>query len=200
MKLKNKLLLYFCVLFFVTINIYGVILMEYNFNIILQNTINNSLGEYSVIYANIKSNENAKNIFKHMVNIQNENAGQFSEKKLNKYHMRKQIKEDTGYDLDDLEIKNNSFYTKDGTDIYNMVCKVLAEQEMPRDVKSAMYVWYREQLKDLSKFYKRTPELILQIDFCNGSLYDVNQRQQYGTGQTEWIDEMLKYRSTNGYM
>lgn len=148
----------------------------------------------------LNKNENAKNIFKHMVNIQNENAGQFSEKKLNKYRMRKQIKEETGYDLDDLEIKNNSFYTKDGTDIYNMVCKVLAEQEMPRDVKSAMYVWYREQLKDLSKFYKRTPELILRIDFCNGSLYDVNQRQQYGTGQTEWIDEMLKYRSTNGYM
>ena len=63
MKLKNKLLLYFCALFFVTINIYGVILMESNFNIILENTINNSLSEYSVIYANIKSNENAKNIF-----------------------------------------------------------------------------------------------------------------------------------------
>ncbi|NME84356.1 HAMP domain-containing sensor histidine kinase [Clostridium sp. SM-530-WT-3G] len=63
MKLKNKLLLYFCALFFVTINIYGIILMESNFNIILENTINNSLSEYSVIYANIKSNENAKNIF-----------------------------------------------------------------------------------------------------------------------------------------
>ena len=63
MKLKNKLLLYFGALFFVTINIYGIILIESNFNIVLQNTINNSLGEYSVIYANIRSNDNSKNIF-----------------------------------------------------------------------------------------------------------------------------------------
>lgn len=63
MKLKNKLLLYFGALFFVTINIYGIILIQSDFNIILQNTINNSLGEYSVIYTNIKSNENSKNIF-----------------------------------------------------------------------------------------------------------------------------------------
>ena len=63
MKLKHKLFLYFGILFFVTMNIYGVILIESNFNTVLQNTINGALGEYSVIYANIKSNSNTKNMF-----------------------------------------------------------------------------------------------------------------------------------------
>ncbi|MDD3417920.1 MAG: DUF4885 family protein [Lachnospiraceae bacterium] len=148
----------------------------------------------------LNKNENAKNIFMHMINIQNENTGQFSEKKLNKYSMRKMIKEETGYDLDQLEIKNDSFYTEDGTDIYNMVCKALKERDMPRDLTNAMYMWFKEKLEELSKFYKWTPELILRIDFCNGSLYDVDQRQQYGTGQTQWIDEMAWDENTQRYL
>lgn len=63
MKLKNKLFLYFDILFFVTINIYGVILIETNFNTVIENTISGALEEYSVICANIESNSNAKNIF-----------------------------------------------------------------------------------------------------------------------------------------
>ena len=62
MKLKNKLFLYFGILFFVTINIYGFILIESNFNTIIESTINGALGEYSVIRENIESNSGRKNI------------------------------------------------------------------------------------------------------------------------------------------
>lgn len=60
MKLKNKLFLQFGILCFCTINIFGLILINHNFNSIYKNSINSALGEYSVIYANIESNENIK--------------------------------------------------------------------------------------------------------------------------------------------
>lgn len=63
MKLKNKLFLNFAALFFLSINVFGFILIQSNFNIVMENTINNSLAEYSVIYANIKSGENLNNVF-----------------------------------------------------------------------------------------------------------------------------------------
>lgn len=69
MKLKNKLFLQFGILCFCTINIFGLILINHNFNSIYKNSINSALGEYSVIYANIESNENIKNIFFNDVDV-----------------------------------------------------------------------------------------------------------------------------------
>lgn len=63
MKLKNKLFLQFGILCVCTINIFGLILINYNFNSLYKNAINSALGEYSIIYTNIESNENIKNIF-----------------------------------------------------------------------------------------------------------------------------------------
>lgn len=63
MKLKNKLFLYFGVLFFLTINIFGIVLIQSNFNLTINNTVNASLGEYSVIYTNIEYREEMSNIF-----------------------------------------------------------------------------------------------------------------------------------------
>ncbi len=63
MKLTNKLFLYFGILFFFTINIFGMVLIQSNFNLTVKNTVNASLGEYSVIYTNLESKETMSNIF-----------------------------------------------------------------------------------------------------------------------------------------
>ena len=63
MKLKNRLFLYFGVLFFFTINIFGIVLIQSNFNLTVKNTVNAALGEYSVIYTNLESKEAMSNIF-----------------------------------------------------------------------------------------------------------------------------------------
>ena len=63
MKLTNKLFLYFGILFFFTINIFGMVLIQSNFNLTVKNTVNASLGEYSVIYTNLESKETMRNIF-----------------------------------------------------------------------------------------------------------------------------------------
>ncbi|MEG0295083.1 MAG: HAMP domain-containing sensor histidine kinase [Clostridium sp.] len=63
MKLKNKLFLNFGTLVFVTLNIFGSILIQSNFHDSLEHLINTSLGEYSVIYNNIKTGEDLNNLF-----------------------------------------------------------------------------------------------------------------------------------------
>ncbi len=147
----------------------------------------------------LNTDENAKNLFYHMVNIQDDNAGQFSEKKLSKYYLNKTIKEETGYDLDELTLKDGVFYTKDGINIYALLMKQMETKEMPRDVKSSIHYYYREQLNEVAKYYNITEDLVLSIDYQNGSLYDVNQRKQYGVGQTQWINEMANEWSLYRY-
>lgn len=147
----------------------------------------------------LNTDDNAKNIFMHMINIQDDNAGQFSEKKLSKYYMNKTVKEETGYDLDELALKDGAFYTEDGTNIYELLMKSIATQEMPKDVKSSVYYYYREQLNEVAKYYNVTDDLVLSIDYQNGSLYDVNQRKQYGVGQTQWISDMANDWKFNEY-
>lgn len=63
MKLKNKLIVNFGILFFLTINIFAFFIIESNFNKALRNMINSSLGEYSVIYNTIKTGEELNNLF-----------------------------------------------------------------------------------------------------------------------------------------
>ena len=61
---------------------------------------------------------------------------------------------------------------------------------MPRDVKSSMYYYYHNRLSQVAKYYNVTEDMVLSIDYRNGSLYDVNQRKQYGVGQMQWINDM----------
>lgn len=63
MKLKNKLFISFATLFFITLNIFGYILIQSIFYTSLKSTIDNSFKEYSVIYSNIKVGENLNNLF-----------------------------------------------------------------------------------------------------------------------------------------
>ncbi|MGL5713706.1 MAG: sensor histidine kinase, partial [Paraclostridium sp.] len=63
MKLRNKLFINFALLFFITLNIFGYILIQSIFSNIIEDTINNCFKEFSVIYSNVKIGENMNNLF-----------------------------------------------------------------------------------------------------------------------------------------
>ncbi|MGL5753034.1 MAG: sensor histidine kinase [Paraclostridium sp.] len=63
MKLRNKLFINFALLFFITLNIFGYILIQSIFSNIIEDTINNCFKEFSVIYSNVKIGEDMNNLF-----------------------------------------------------------------------------------------------------------------------------------------
>lgn len=63
MKLKTKLFINFTVLFFLLLNIFGCFLIKIIFYTSIDNTINSSFNEYSMVYLNLKSGENISKVF-----------------------------------------------------------------------------------------------------------------------------------------
>lgn len=103
MKLKNKLFLNFGTLVFVTLNIFGSILIQSNFYDSLEHLINTSLGEYSVIYNNIKTGEDLNNLFltnKDIIQIKSE------------YYLKNINNPDISFEFRDLEM-NPLYSTED---------------------------------------------------------------------------------------
>ena len=45
------------------------------------------------------------------------------------------------------------------------------------------------------KGFKNVPDLVLSIDYKNGSFYDLGQSENFGTGKTKWIDELKASKS-----
>lgn len=141
--------------------------------------------------------ENAKNIYQHMLMIQDGNTGQFSERKLSKYYLNRAVEEYTGYRLEDLKLENGKFYTEDGIDIYELIMNSPEVSKKSAETRSKISFCYSEQLREVAKYYSVTDDLVLNIDYKNGSLYDVDQRKQYGVGETDWIDDMAKDFTVN---
>jgi len=51
--------------------------------------------------------------------------------------------------------------------------------------------YYGSQLSDLAKNgFDSIPDLFLSIGYENGSLQDIGQKESYGTGKTDWIEEL----------
>ncbi|HCQ89188.1 MAG TPA: hypothetical protein DIU45_04860 [Clostridium sp.] len=63
MKLQKKMLINFGVMFFITINIFAYFLIQTTYNTNFKKVIDSSFASYSLIYSNIKTGENLKNLF-----------------------------------------------------------------------------------------------------------------------------------------
>jgi hypothetical protein len=50
---------------------------------------------------------------------------------------------------------------------------------------------YGKDLYELAQNgFNSVPDLILSIDYENNSFYDVGQSENFGTGQTQWIEQL----------
>ncbi|WP_291567966.1 MULTISPECIES: sensor histidine kinase [unclassified Clostridium] len=63
MKLQKKMLINFGVMFFITINIFAYFLIQTTYNTNFKKVIDSSFASYSLVYSNIKTGENLKNLF-----------------------------------------------------------------------------------------------------------------------------------------
>ena len=109
-----------------------------------------------------------------------------------------EIKNVTGYTLKDLEIKDGKFITPDGTDVAEIYTKKINENPKMSDYYKMMSIG--SNVADLKKLAKdgfdSVPDLVLSIDYQNGSFYDVKQSENFGTQKSGWINELKQARTT----
>ena len=146
----------------------------------------------------INTADNAKQLFLHIVSSRSDDSTQYNGPSDSKFNLVQEIKNVTGYNLKDLEIKDGKFMTPDGTDIAEIYAKKINENPKMSDYFKMMNIGsYGGDLKKLAKDgFDSVPDLVLSIDYQNGSFYDVKQSENFGTQKSGWINELKQARTT----
>ena len=142
----------------------------------------------------LNSNGNSKELYRHIVNSTVTRDGEQITDQIQKdsyqmYTMDNIIRTYTDYRRQDLDIIDGKFLTKDGVDIMEYISAAVIEEF--GSIPESMYM-IGAMRRGLDWLIETGPEniqeMILTIDYENGSLYDVGQPYGYGPGQTGWID------------
>ena len=146
----------------------------------------------------INTADNATELFYHISSSVSDDSTQYTPRQYSKFNLTKQIKDVTGYTLKDLEIKDGKFLTPDGTDVAEIYTKKINENPKMSDYYKMMSIG--SNVADLKKLAKdgfdSVPDLVLSIDYQNGSFYDVKQSENFGTQKSGWINELKQARTT----
>ncbi|RBQ25822.1 DUF4885 family protein [Arcobacter sp. CECT 9188] len=138
-----------------------------------------------------KNSENVKQLFLHINYVKSDDNTQFTKEKQEKFNIVNSVKEFTDYNLADLEIKNGRFLAPNGEDLFK-IFKDNFDKKYPNPGfdKNSILIYYENQLTELArKGFLNVPDLILSIEYENGSFYDIGQKENFGTGKTAWIEE-----------
>lgn len=138
----------------------------------------------------LNSAHNSKELFLHIIQSRSDDSTQFTREKYDKFHLVRAIQNVTGYNLKDLAIMDGKFVTEDGTDIFELYKNGLRKNPYDAEGAGIMAAHYGPQLYALARNgFDSIPDLFLSIDYENGSLHDIGQKESYGTGKTDWIKE-----------
>ncbi len=139
----------------------------------------------------INTADNATELFYHISSSVSDDSTQYTPRQYSKFNLTKQIKDVTGYSLKDLEIKDGKFMTPDGIDVAEIYTKKINENPKMSDYYKMMSIG--SNVADLKKLAKdgfdSVPDLVLSIDYQNGSFYDVKQSENFGTEKSGWIKD-----------
>jgi hypothetical protein len=140
----------------------------------------------------INTADNAKQLFLHIFSSRSDDSTQYNGDSASKFSLTQEIKNVTGYTLKDLEIKDGKFMTPDGIDVAEIYTKKINENPKMSDYFKMMNIGSTGgELKKLAKNgFDSVSDLVLSIDYQNGSFYDVKQSENFGTGKTDWIDKL----------
>lgn len=136
--------------------------------------------------------ENSNNLFYHIC-CSSSGMGiasnQRTQEKDEKCHLFNLVKNNTGYDLRDCISRNGTFYAPDGTDV---IKEFMKGKNIPAEFRTYATSEYEPGLRKLAaEGFQNSEDLILQIDYKDGCLYDIGQNKGFGPGQTKWIDDLV---------
>ena len=142
---------------------------------------------------NVGSNgENLYLHIKHCATQDGANSSQITKDGNLKYQAYDQVLHFTGLELNTLEEKNGTYYTKDGKDICDIVnAAINNSKEVPYTHKQQMKDWIKEMISKLAaRGWNYMKDMVLEIDYSNGGLMDKNQDIQYSFSN-EWLRDLL---------
>ncbi|MBK3495896.1 DUF4885 family protein [Viridibacillus sp. YIM B01967] len=132
---------------------------------------------------------NTRELFFHIMQSRSDDSSQFTRSTIDKFRLVNEIKTMTGYDLKDLDIVNGQFVTEDGTDIFEIYKEKLRQNPYTKAHVGVAASYYGSQIYQLAKNgFNSIPDLVLSIGYENGSLQDIGQKENYGTGKNDWIN------------
>ncbi|MEH7634991.1 DUF4885 family protein [Bacillus pumilus] len=133
----------------------------------------------------LNTSNNTRELFFHIMKSRNDDSTQFTPDSLAKFHLVNQIKTVTGYNLKDLSIVNGQFVTDKGVNIFDIYKEDLLKNPYTAEHARIAASHYGAQLFDLAKNgFDSIPDLVLSIDYQNGSLHDIGQKENYGVKKT----------------
>ncbi|WP_281884767.1 DUF4885 family protein [Paenibacillus sp. YYML68] len=140
----------------------------------------------------LNSGRNSKELFFHIIGSRAPDSEQFTQEKYEKFNLVRNIQTVTGYHLKDLSVVNGKFVTEDGSDIFDIFVKSYGNHPYTSKQDAAHAAAYYGPILDslARRGFDAIPDLILSVNYENGSLYDIGQSLNYGTGRTSWIDEL----------
>jgi hypothetical protein len=139
--------------------------------------------------------ENGKKLFYHIYNcaIQDGcNSTQVSSESYMKFRAYQQTYEYTKLKLNELEGKNGTYYTSDGTDIKELVKKSVDESDtVPKDYKAQMKQLTCELISNISqKGWNNVSDMKLSILYGQNGLVDTKQSITYANN-SEWLKSII---------
>lgn len=138
----------------------------------------------------LNSGENSKELFAHIIGSRSDDSSQFTTERYGKYQVVREMYEVTGYHLKDLKVVDGKYVTNDGRDLLDVYKEALRRDPVLKHTATEAAAHYGPELTKLAKAgYDSIPDLVLSIDYKNGSLRDVGQSKRYGAGDTEWLSE-----------
>ncbi len=142
------------------------------------------------IEAVLNSGENSKELFAHIIRSRSDDSSQFTPEAYEKYQVIREMYEVTGYHLKDLQIVDGKYVTEDGRDLLDVYKEALQLDPLLKHTAAEAAAHYGQALTKLARTgYDAIPDLVLSIEYKNGSLRDVGQSRQYGSGDTGWLSE-----------
>ncbi|MEC3656339.1 DUF4885 family protein [Bacillus siamensis] len=142
------------------------------------------------IEAVLNSGENSKELFAHIIGSWSDDSSQFTPEAYEKYQVVREMYEVTGYHLKDLQTVGGKFVTEDGRDLLEVYKEALQHDPLLKHTATEAAAHYGQALTKLGRMgYDAIPDLVLSIDYKDGSLRDAGQSRQYGFGDTDWLSE-----------
>lgn len=148
--------------------------------------------------------ENGKELFFHIYRTLDTNSPQRTDEINRKYDLMTSIRDETGYNINDLKAKDGTLVNDKGEDVFAMFVKSLKKNKLKlfdASDKEMIVGDYRQKMKEfISGSLKDVPDQILKIDYQDGGLLDRDTTKGYGKGQDSWLNEMkVRLRKTVAY-
>ncbi|RXK11564.1 hypothetical protein CP965_13570 [Halarcobacter mediterraneus] len=142
----------------------------------------------------LETAENSRELFYHIVSSLSADSSQYSTDKSMKQAVIRAVSDATGYYLNELNVVDGRFVTEKGEDVFEIFEKSIKEDSsIPEFSKGYIITGYKEDMDELAqRGIDNVGDLVLSIEYENGSFYDIAQSENFGTGKTDWIEQMQK--------